>query len=354
MPALLATLPPDSSYGNNTWEIVACALAKIDGPKIEASRALLLTSSKGLEIHLARSQTLYEYPEQIVSHLITFCGDKNPSVLERAALVISGLKEKVFANPPQLSLFEKAGDATKGIPTVVLKLLGDEEAKVRLAAARAAAHVTPELTDKALSVTVAIAIEAAAKKEQLPSAWEVFRPVPEKAATALVALSNDENDKISEWAVKNLTPLPVREPIEFALKNGETTRIRITAATALGERHEKGFASAPALVEALKDKDSGVRYAAAKGLVQVASRGSDWHAAAIPALIEALPHKDEAVRIEASQLLLKTGPVAKDAIPALKKRLDDHGPRGGTKRPSHLSGSTRRKPPVPCPRSSRD
>jgi hypothetical protein len=85
VPSLIATLPPDSTWGSNTWEVVACALAQIDGPKIEATRVLLLSSSKGLAIHLTHSKTLYDYPEQVVSHLSTLCGDKSPLVRERVA-----------------------------------------------------------------------------------------------------------------------------------------------------------------------------------------------------------------------------------------------------------------------------
>jgi HEAT repeat protein len=322
VPALIAALPKDQGFGYGA-ETIARALAQIDAPKIEATRSLLLSQGKCVSILLTSSWTLRDYPAQVVEHLVTLCADKDAKVRENAALVLGLLKEKEASKVPTKSLYEQAGDAVKGIPAALEQLLADDNTEVRLAAARAITRVAPEVTDKALSAVVALALETAGTKKDMPRTTEVFYPVPEQAAKVLLPLFDHPNDRVRQWTVSQFTSLAIREPIEDALKNGKTARIRQTAAMVLGARYSNSLASAPALKDALKDADLGVRYSAAQALVQIGRRGSDLHAAAVPALIEGLQYQDEAVRIGASQYLLMTGPAAKDALPALKKLLDD-------------------------------
>jgi HEAT repeat protein len=84
-------------------------------------------------------------------------------------------------------------------------------------------------------------------------------------------------------------------------------------------KSSKAAADPAALVEALKDKDPGVRLQAAQLLVQ---KGEDN--AALSALVELLKAPEEAIRLQAAQLLKQIRPGRlKAAIPALVALLKD-------------------------------
>jgi HEAT repeat protein len=322
VPTLMGLLARDTSSGYYV-EGIARALAKIDGPKIEATRALLLSSGKCTPIYLTVSSTLYDYPGPVVGHLVTLCADKDAKVREQAATVIATLND--LPRIPFATLYMQAGGAARGIPPALEKLLADDVAEVRVAAAKAVPRVAPELADKAVTAIVAFAIERAnANKGELPHGSEAFKAVPEKAAKALIPLLGHDNETLRYWAINHLSDLPVRDAVEDALKNGKTVRIRQAAAITLGARYGKD--SIPALKAALKDSEFTVRFAAAEALVNVGTGGDEAHAAAVPMFAEALQHKDEQVRIVASRDLPRLGPPAKAALPALKKLLDDEKP----------------------------
>src|SRR5262249_8012623 len=76
VPALLARLPKEDGWGY-TVDAIAHALARIDGPKPEATRALLLSSGRCVPIYLVNSRTLFEYPAQVVPHIIALCRDED-------------------------------------------------------------------------------------------------------------------------------------------------------------------------------------------------------------------------------------------------------------------------------------
>ena len=326
VPALLERLAKDGSYG--ATEQIAVALARIDSAKLEATRALLLGQRRCTPNLLVGSQVLHSYPAQVIPHLVALCSDKEPQVRAKAAEFIGTLKERATGGRcPPPSLFERAGpEATKGIAPALEKLLADEDTRVRLEAAQAIVQVAPELTDKALAAIVKLAETAVNTKAGL-HAGDVFRPVPEKSAKVLVPLFDHPDDGLRMWAINHVAPLTVREPVEDALKNGKTARVRQAAAIALGARYGSGVASEPALIAALKDNEFAVRFAAGMALVQIGTRERPANfTAAIPVLVEGLQQKDEQVRLLASQYLLMSGSVAKAALPALAKLLDDKAP----------------------------
>jgi HEAT repeat protein len=83
---------------------------------------------------------------------------------------------------------------------------------------------------------------------------------------------------------------------------------------------QMGQTAVPALAEALKDKEPGVRQIAAKALGRIGPKPE----AAVPALTEALKDKEGFVRWVAAQALAQIG---ETAVPALIKSLGaDHGP----------------------------
>ncbi len=322
VPALLALVSKDGA-GHWGTEAVALALARIDSPKLEATRALLLGTRRCTPNLLVGSQVLHDYPAQVVPHLVTLCADPDANVRARAAAFLGTLKDQPDPKAATKSLYELAGDGAKGVIPALEKLLADENRTVMLAAAQALTHAAPERADKAIAAVVEVAIHTAGKTKGDITAHEVFRPVPERAAKVLVPLFDHDRAAVRRWAITHASYLPVREPIEDALKNGKAPRVREAAALALRERYGSGAASIPALTAALADPEFAVRFAASSALVQIGPRDSAAHASAVPVLVEGLQQKDEAVRLRASQYLRTTGPTARAAVPALTKLLDD-------------------------------
>lgn len=88
---------------------------------------------------------------------------------------------------------------------------------------------------------------------------------------------------------------------------------RIIAVRLLGDRKGDPDKSVPALIEALKDKDSDLRWSAAIGLGYFGEQAKD----AVPALQEAQRDRDARVREAAGVALSRIDP---DAFPPSKSR----------------------------------
>lgn len=323
VPALLARLPKEPGHFGFGSEHLAQALAKVDGPKLEATRVLLLATLKGGGIYLQSSGTLHSYTPDVVKHLVALCADGEATVREKAATVLATLKVHEPAKVKLPTLYEKAGDSVKALPAALERLLADPNLEVRVAGAKAITHVCPELADKALAAMVEAAKNWQPTKKGEFNAHEVFQPVPEKAATVLIPLFDHEQNRVRHWAVNHVYHLPVRAELEAVLKDGKTARAREAAAMALGARYGDGPACVPALKAALADKDFAVRFAAGVGLVNVARRDDATRAAAVPVLVEGVRDRTDAVRRTAASYLLQLGPVAKSAVPDLKALLSD-------------------------------
>jgi HEAT repeat protein len=323
VPALLARLPKEPGQFGFGSEHLAAALAKIDGPKIEATRVLLLATLKGGGIYLQSSGTLHAYTPEVVKHLITLCADPDKVVRQKAATVLAALKVREPAKVKLPTLYEKAGDSVKALPAALEKLLTDPDTEVRVAGATAITHVCPELTDKALTAMIDVAKSWEPTKKGEFNAHEVFRPVPDKAAKVLIPLFDHEKDRVRYFAINHIYHLPVLAELVGVLKDGKTARAREAAAVALGNRYSDGHECVPALKAALADVAFPVRFAAAVGLVNVARNDNPARAAAVPVLVEGVRDRTDAVRRMAASYLLQLGPLAKSAVPDLKALLDD-------------------------------
>lgn len=326
VPALIARLPKEPGQFGFSSEHLASALARIDGPKIEATRALLLSTVKGGGLYLPASGTFHAHAPEMVKHLLVLSADKDPLVRQKAAAVFGVLKALEPAKVKLPTLYEKAGDSAKGIPAALERLLADENPEVQLAGAKAVVHVAPELTDKALAAVVHLAQNWPDTKKGELYAQDVFQPVPAKAAKVLIPLFDHEKDRVRMWAVNHVYALPVRAELEAVLKDGKSARAREAAAMALGACYTAAADALPALKDALKDPEFVVRFAAARAIVQIGRSENPASAAAVPVLVEGLQHTNEKVLSEASVALLQVGPAAKDAVPALKNLLDDKAP----------------------------
>lgn len=99
----------------------------------------------------------------------------------------------------------------------------------------------------------------------------------------------------------------------LASENGE---IRMQAALALEAIGPEAEAAVAPLIGVLTDRDANVRDNAANALVQIGP-------ASLPGLIAALQGESTDLREQAARTLRKMGPVAKQAVPALVKALED-------------------------------
>ncbi|MBP3957074.1 HEAT repeat domain-containing protein [Gemmata sp. G18] len=324
VPALIAQLPNEDGIGYAA-EDVAVAITAIDGPKPEATRALILTSAKGGTVMLLGSQTLREHPAEVVPHVVAFCGDKDAKVRARAATVLGELKRNPDRNGAVV--FDKAGaKATKGVPAALEKLLADDSAEVRMSACLALSRVE-EHSEKTIPVVIAVALDD--KNERLLNeirAPEIFLPVPKQAATALVPLFDHKSERVRQWAVDTLAHLPVREPMEGVLKGGKTARTREGAALVLGSYRFSDGNPTPALKAALADPEFVVRFATTKGVYRYVHKSDPELVRAVPTLIEGLQQKEEQVQVDACQILAAIGTPAQKAVPALKKSLSGQSP----------------------------
>ena len=96
-------------------------------------------------------------------------------------------------------------------------------------------------------------------------------------------------------------------------------KVCYSACYALGKMGPAALAAEPELQKKLKDKDQTVALAAAWALAKIDPKCPETAPQSVPVLIEALSDPEPRVRLEAAIALRCLGPLAKDAVPALKK-----------------------------------
>jgi uncharacterized protein (TIGR03067 family) len=248
----------------------------------------------------------------------------------------------------------KIEQVSRALPSLLVALR-DQDLSVRLAAETALATVSPGSKDdvgsllvvmkepdastRQLAVSALLRISPSAK-DAIPTLIEALKdsaqPARASVATALVRIAPGAKEAVPSLidclkkgdgalqsaafealyrigpegkdAVLALTPL---------LRH-EDTQVRTFAATLLGKIGSGARGATPALIGNLRDRDLAVRRAAFEALERVGLEDKD-----APALTLALKHEDGQVRIFAAILLGKTGPGARDAIPALIATLQD-------------------------------
>jgi len=146
-----------------------------------------------------------------------------------------------------------------------------------------------------------------------PHTVRVPRDVPliiKQAITALDSASPTERKAAVETLAQTNHPA-AREALAEAVQH-PVRDLRIHAALALVQFRDAR--AVPGLLEALRDKNLGVRIGAAKGLGQIGS-------AAVPGLLDALRDKDGGVRQYAAELLGEIGDAT--TVPSLIDALRD-------------------------------
>jgi len=131
------------------------------------------------------------------------------------------------------------------------------------------------------------------------------------AIPALITALKNKDSNVQENAAKAIGKIEINdkqfETILRMLKEGETSEERYGAAIALGEL--KNVKAIPALITALKDKDSNMRWRAAEAIEKIAKANPNSKEVleAVPALITALKDVDRGVRESAAGAIGKIG-----------------------------------------------
>lgn len=179
-------------------------------------------------------------------------------------------------------------------PALARALRADEDAGVRVAAARALGQIPGAVAPAAAALVAALGDAAQSVR------WA--------AAQALAA----QPLRAADGAVELLVPVVAsRDPY-----------VRGFAVWSLGELGAGAGAAVPALVVALREEDA-LPGVAAQALAKIGGAAT----AAVPALVEVLGRDDARRRWNAAIALGRIGPAARAALPALAAALRDGDPR---------------------------
>ncbi|MFH1742362.1 MAG: M56 family metallopeptidase [bacterium] len=148
-----------------------------------------------------------------------------------------------------------------------------------------------------------------------------------EAIPFLIESVTDEARNVRTHALLALGEIGLSEedvtPGLTAAFQGSEWNERKMAAEALGRMGPKARAALPALIEALGDDQWMVRELAAKSLARMVGRMGEDVSIAVSPLIKAIEDKNWPVRLQAAVALGWMGPVAKEAVPALRKAQED-------------------------------
>jgi HEAT repeat protein len=149
-------------------------------------------------------------------------------------------------------------------------------------------------------------------------------PDAREAVPALIAALKDSDRYVRVVAAASLGLVVPKESCDEAVEAlgrvlPEGGTVAATAARAISKFGAKGAPALPALLEAMKDRDSTVRWEAGRTVGKIGAAAKS----AVPALVEQMKDESPLVREHAAEALGDIGPEAKDAVPALIERLKD-------------------------------
>jgi len=324
VPALLARLKAEKRsvrYAVHAGD----ALALIDGPNQDATRALLLELNPRCGGRLLFfAQYPVKNPGETVRQIIALTQDKDVTVRQLAIQALGGPDELAGISQFKPSaLVAKAGPAAKEIPDVLEKLLADPSPVVRKAAIESLVRVAPDRADKAVVATIRALRAGEFNHKKVVPGWliaNMLQPIAEKSFDSFVPLLDDANDSIRYEAMNVLGHFRLIPQLERTLREGKSAKIRSGAARAMIVA--SAAMSLPALsTAATDDKEFEVRYAAALAIVTFARLNQA--APALPPLIEALSSESADRRREAAYTIGRIPQIAGKAVPLLKERTRD-------------------------------
>ena len=233
---------------------------------------------------------------------ICFCGCENQGQkVERLIKELQHRKAKVRANAAMaLALFYPPNAAEGAVPALI-PLLQDEDANVRADAIYALGSIG-ESTKNARPVIVPALIQALHQDARVRA----------NVAMALMQIGTPETLKALKTAVPDLIQ---------ALQDRDKG-VRADAAEALGMIGEGAKDAVSALIKLLQDEGIHVRASVARALVQIGTPDAIKAVKdTVSVLIQALQNQDGIVRVDTAYVLGAIGESAKDTVPALIQAL---------------------------------
>ncbi len=197
------------------------------------------------------------------------------------------------------------------------KLLDDKVSSVRLAAAAALLRINGKNARAVEVLTKGLADADAATRRHAARAAGLAGPAAAPLADKLAALLGDSDTRVRRSALQAIATLgpaaaKARAPVTALLDRPETA---IDAADALGRMGPAARPSLKALARLLTADAPAERWAAVRAMAQI---GGPDAAPAVQFMIKQLPKASEADGYNMLIYLSLLGPVAKDAIPAVR------------------------------------
>jgi len=176
-------------------------------------------------------------------------------------------------------------------------------------------------------------IEALKVPEVRARAAAVLRrigPAAKDAVPGLIDALADENAETRSevlFALGAIGPdAAAATPAIAKALDDEETDVAYAACYALGQIGPGAMDAKPALVEKLSAEDEFLTMATAWALARIDPKCEETAPKSVPVLIKALAEPDAITRIQACESLCCLGPLAKEAVPALKELSDDKDP----------------------------
>lgn len=327
----LRAIGPDAREALPALRLVLREALKDDWGNASVAGAIVLISQT-IDLETTRVLVAGNTPKSGQSLIIDYLGLHSAELVPHLIVLLDDMSAQVReraaycfwlmsrAEQGQDSLLKKMGDKGKPIAPALVKHLDDPDIAAATAIAKALTHVDAELGLKAIP-TVVNWLKRAEKGFNEYAAVEILKPVAKPAIPQLIEALDNKDKGVRYSIAATVAQLPdAIEPIIKALQH-EKPFIRAGAAQAIASKHQATSNQTAALVVALKDPEYVVRFAVADALVSLPS--GDKMSEAVPVLLEVIGSGSEEEQTRAVHLLTRVGPAAKSAVPTLVKLLED-------------------------------
>jgi HEAT repeat protein len=343
VPALIETLG-DKRPGVRREACIALAqIGKASAPAIAALAKMLDDEHNGVPATYALG-TIGQLPDDVEAAI--------KANAKSSDVVLSTVSTWAMAklDPENKSLMRRA------VKRLAARLK-DDEPRHREAAVRALVDLDPDLE---IARPIFKEVMEDLSPEARDAVLDVVAAFGDKMVPRLIdTLENDKESRARAAAILARMGPAAKDavPALCAALSDDDSETRNEVLFALGAIGPDSKAAVPAITRALKDADMNVRYAACYALCQIGPgaasakpgllenlAGADQFLAvssacalaqidpkcpvcaakSVPVLIHALDEPDAITRVHAVQALGALGPLAKDAVPALKKTLQDN------------------------------
>jgi len=212
-----------------------------------------------------------------------------------------------------------AGYGEHAVP-YLLTMLDHQDRKARLIACLALSRIGPKATAAVSRLTEAIDDEDAFVRAEAAYALGRIGPPASDAAARLATLFDNADASLRQSAITAVGQMgrDAATPILSALRR-DNRQVRLAACTALQEMQGEGGFAVPELVDLCGEADAELQDAV---FLTLASVGRE----AIEPLMQLLHQPDEGRRRRAAMALGRIGPPAADAVPELRRALQDSVP----------------------------